>query len=69
MQQEIHHLLIELFHRHGLPMKLGGYDVDEFEAKRYPVIETSAEQLQEIISTPFSELEKRARIAIADSLC
>lgn len=58
MQQEIRNLLIELFNHHGLQLKLRGYEEEWTRHSR--AIETSAEQVQEIIATSFRELEKRA---------
>lgn len=67
MQQAIRNLLIELFSRHGVPLKRSGYEVDEFEATYHPVIETSEEQFQVIKATPPGELEKQVREAITSS--
>ena len=64
MQQAIRNLLIELFSRYGLPLKLDGYEVDEFEATDHPVLETSEEQFEVIKAMPPGELEERARLAI-----
>ncbi len=67
MQQAIRHLLIELFSRHGLPLKLNGYEGDEFEATDHPVLETSEEQFEVIKATPSGALQERARVAITSS--
>ena len=67
MQQAIRNLLIELFSRHGLALKLNRYEVDEFEATYHPVIETSEKECETIRATPYSELEERARASITSS--